>query len=70
MPQSPAPQPEDLFIERYMPGASAAEREDARQNIRNLVAVLVQIDVRLAREAINLDSPENEECDRVRVPPV
>lgn len=57
--------PEDIFIDRYMPGATDAQRVEAKQNIRDLVAVLVQIDTRLARE--RADSHENEECGRVEL---
>jgi hypothetical protein len=50
--------PEDIFIDRYMPGASMAEREEARANVRRLVAVLVRIDERLCREVGgDIDSP-------------
>ena len=42
--------PGDLFLERYMPTATETEREAARENLRTLVAILVEIDDRLSRE--------------------
>ncbi|MBS1983503.1 MAG: hypothetical protein JST16_04965 [Bdellovibrionales bacterium] len=51
--------PEDFFIDRYMPGASAVEREAARQNVRNLISVLIRINDRLRREAEG-DSPKGK----------
>lgn len=50
--------PGDLFIDRFMPGASADEREEAYVNLERLIAVLVQIDVRLVREERERDSRE------------
>ncbi len=40
----------DLILERYMPNAPEVEREEARENLRCLAALLVRIDERLARE--------------------
>lgn len=60
--------PEDIFIDRYMPGATTAQREEARQNVRNLVAVLVRINARLAQEAKGKsDSPESAGSGRVGI---
>ncbi len=42
--------PGDIFIDRYMPGASQEEREAAYQNVERLIAVLVRINDRLERE--------------------
>lgn len=42
--------PGDLFIDRYMPKATEEAREEAYANLRALVALLVQIDERLALE--------------------
>lgn len=42
--------PGDLFLDRYLPGASEAEREEAYENLRGLIALLVRIDERLVRE--------------------
>ncbi len=39
-----------LFVDRYMPGASTDEREKAYENLRSLVALLVEIDERISRE--------------------
>ena len=51
---SPDRRPGYVFIERYMPNASNEERERAYENLRGLIASLVEIDTRLARE--------NREC--------
>lgn len=45
------PKPGDLLIDRYMPGATAEERERAHERIRAVVSVLIQIDERVSREA-------------------
>ena len=51
--------PGDLFIDRYMPKATEEAREEAYANLRALVALLVQIDERLAlEEREQLDSIE------------
>jgi len=42
--------PGEIFLERYMPLASEQERADAYENLRGLVAILVEIDQRLASE--------------------
>lgn len=56
----------DIFIERYMPGASKEARNDARENVTRLVAVLVRVNDRLKREELAMsDSPDSESCDRV-----
>ena len=63
--------PADIFIDRYMPGANAREREEVRENVRDFVAVLVRINARLALEAEhNSDSPESEGRGRVGIPSV
>lgn len=54
--QNDESRPGDLFIDRYMPGASAEEREEAIANLDRFVAVLVRIDARL----------EQEKRDRIR----
>lgn len=64
MPKATDPRPGDLFIDRYMPGANAEEREEALANLEGLIAVLVQIDERLAWEACG-DSHESDSCGRV-----
>lgn len=50
--------PEDDFIDRYMPGASEEERENARVTLNRVIKVLIQVDDRLAREAREADSRE------------
>lgn len=48
--------PGDLIIDRYMPNASEAEREEARENLRAYLAVVLRIATRL----------EQEDCDRAQ----
>ncbi|MEI9933169.1 MAG: hypothetical protein WDM89_22215 [Rhizomicrobium sp.] len=43
-------QPGDVFLDRYMPGASEKEREEARQNLYGFFAVLLEIATRRATE--------------------
>jgi hypothetical protein len=59
--------PADLFIDRYMAGASDKEREEARENMVRFVAVLVRINERLRRERAHSDSPEFDSCDRFEI---
>ena len=42
--------PGDLIIDRYMPNASEAEREEARENLKAHLAVVYRIAVRVARD--------------------
>jgi hypothetical protein len=42
--------PGDLILNRYMPNASGAEREEARENLRAYAAVVLRIATRLATE--------------------
>ena len=42
--------PGDIILDRYMPNASEAEREKARENLRAYAAVVLQIATRLATE--------------------
>jgi hypothetical protein len=44
------PRPGDLILNRYMPNATEAEREEARENLKRLARVLMRIEARLARE--------------------
>jgi len=61
--------PEDILIDRYMPGATSTQREEARQNVRDLVTVLVRINARLAlEERGKTDSPESAGSGRVAIP--
>ena len=52
--------PGDLFLDRYMARASDAEREHARQNLREFVAVLLRIATRRAREKCERQIHESE----------
>ena len=45
-----APRPGDLILNRYVPNATEAEREEARENLKQLARVLMRIEARLARE--------------------
>ena len=42
--------PGDLILDRYMPNATEAEREAARENLREFAIIVVGIAKRLARE--------------------
>ena len=42
--------PGDIILDRYMPGASDAEREEARENLRAYAAIVLRIATRLATE--------------------
>lgn len=57
-----------LFVDRYMPGASTEEREEAYGNVRQLIAVLVRINERMVREQSERDSRESDSRDRVELP--
>ncbi len=52
-------QPGDLILDRYMPNAPYEEREAARKNLEALVLVLLRIDERLHREAVEKASRGN-----------
>jgi len=45
--------PGDLILDRYMPNASDAEREEARENLRRLARLLIRVHKRRA-----LDNPQ------------
>lgn len=47
-------QPGDLILNRYMPDATPAEREAARENLRRLARLLIRVHERLA-----LDNPQS-----------
>lgn len=55
----------DHILDRYMPGATEAEREDARANLKGLVRILVRIDERLALDAVekSIRHPKQGEVD-------
>lgn len=59
------PRPGFFIIEKYMPDATAEAKEEAYQNLRDLVAVLVRINARLARERAIHDSAESDSYARV-----
>lgn len=64
--ENPDRQPGDLILDRYMPQATAEEREAARTNLRTLLATLMRIEERCALDdSGQLGSPKNEEHDRV-----
>ena len=48
-PQRPH-RPGDLILNRYMPNASDAEREEARENLRAYASVVLRIATRMATE--------------------
>jgi len=49
-PPNKSNRPAGLFLDRYMPNVTEKEREEAYENLRGLIAILVEIDERLARE--------------------
>lgn len=51
--------PGELFLDRYMPSTRDAEREEAYGNLKDLIAIIVEIDDRLRRERRSSDSPES-----------
>lgn len=48
--QNDEPRSSDPFIDRYMSGANAEEREEAAANLERFVGVLARIDERIERE--------------------
>lgn len=46
-----ARRPGDLILDRYMPDASEAEREEARERLRAFARLLLRTGARLAAEA-------------------
>lgn len=50
---APNRQPGDLILDRYMPQATADEREAARANLRAFAVVVVSIAKRLALEDLD-----------------
>ncbi len=62
--------PGDLFLDRYMPTASDEEREEAYENLRGLIAILIEIDDRLTREKrARRDSRKAGAQGKIRVRP-
>lgn len=50
MENSPKDAPELRIVNRYMPNATAEQREEAMANLRQLAQLLVRVENRLARE--------------------
>jgi hypothetical protein len=50
--------PGDAILDRYMPNATREEREEARENLRKLVRILLAVFERAAREEMPADSTE------------
>ena len=50
MENSPKDAPELSIVNRYMPNATAKQREEAMANLRQLAQLLVRVENRLARE--------------------
>lgn len=48
--EKPQKRPGDVILNRYMPNASDAEREDARANLYAFAAAFLRICTRIARE--------------------
>ena len=59
--------PADIFVDRYMVGASSEQHAEARENVVRFVAVLVRIDARIKRERRSSDSPETDSCGRFEI---
>ena len=51
--------PGDIILDRYMPNASEAEREEARENLRAYAAVVLRIATRQATEEYEQAIREN-----------
>lgn len=62
MPADVPGKPGMLFVNRYLPDASPEEKEDAYQNVKDLIAVLVRINARLRTQP-------SEECTRFTLTP-
>ena len=64
--------PGDVFLDRYMPNATDAEREEARRNLQHLARALNRIEDRLAREWYAKQIRERAEGaveSEIRIPP-
>ena len=46
----PKRMPGDLILDRYMPEANEAQREEARENLRGLAEFVAQVEKRLMME--------------------
>ena len=45
-----ARKPGDIILDRYLPHATAEEREAARENLRRLARLILRVQARLARD--------------------
>lgn len=50
------PKPGDAILDRYMPDADEATREQARENLRRFARALLRIAIRQTREELEADS--------------
>lgn len=66
-----APRPGDLILDRYMPNAAEAEREEARGNLSAYAMVVLRIATRLATEEYEQEirAREDDEVGFKRVTP-
>lgn len=59
--------PGDIILDRYLPNASAEQREEARENLRRLARLIVRVHTRLAREcgdnSIRVNGPPELESE-------
>jgi hypothetical protein len=61
-----ARKPGDIILDRYMPDADEAEREQARENLRRFAKALLRIAMRQTRaELAELDSRNPPEGARI-----
>jgi hypothetical protein len=54
--------PGDIILDHYMPNATDAEREAARENLRSYAAVILRIFTRMAEEEIAREIRANRDC--------
>lgn len=64
-------QPGDRIIDFYLPGTTDAEREQARRELKDLAASILDVFDRLAREGETaIPTPDSHESgNRHRIPP-
>ena len=64
-----ASRPGDLILDRYMPEATPAEREEAREQLRKFAHAFIEVFLQLAAEGRchlpNRDSDSQDKDDRV-----
>ena len=56
-----AHRPGDIILDRYLPHATAAERETARENLRRLARLLIRVHERLAHDKSEVGIRANAE---------